>query len=214
MSTSENATPVQRLYAFAGGGWWLPFRAVWTACTSRAAERELDALFRRYVQPSSNILDLGCGTGINRLRLKRLGLEFATYRGMDFSPHMLRRAERCVPDDPRTTFELRDAATLGETGGQYDLIVTTWMLSHLKDRPAMVQTALQRLAPEGHLLWLDFSAGSWLARAVMGPIGRAILQTDPIRPDEERRFGGRGRLSRYFFGAVTLMDMTGGDAAQ
>jgi hypothetical protein len=93
------------------------------------------------------------------------------------------------------------------------LIVTTWMLSHLQDRPAMVQTALQRLAPQGHLVWLDFSAGSWLARAVMGPIGRVILQTDPIRTDEVRRFGGRGRLTRYFFGAVTLMDMTGGDAA-
>lgn len=203
-------SPVQRLYAFGRAAWYDPFRAVWSVCVSRRSEDDLDWLFRLYVRPESRILDLGCGTGINRLRLQRLGLQFAAYRGVDFSPDMLARARARFGRDPSTSFELRDVTNLASERERYDLVVATWLLSHLTDRRAFVRVAADLVAPGGHLVLVYFSAASWFARTVMRPLGERILLADPVRLEEEAEFGRSALIRRYALGMVTLMDLPSG----
>lgn len=201
---------VKGLYALGHAAWYDPFRSAWSALIANTSEDDLDWLFRLYVRPESRILDLGCGTGINRLRLQRLSLEFAEYRGVDFSPDMLGRAQAKFGEDPRTRFELRDVTDLSDEQGWYDLVVATWLLSHLPDRPAFVRTARHLVAPGGHLLLVYLSAAGWFASKVMGPLGRVLLRADPIRLEEEAAFPGGGLLRRYALGVVTLLDLSAG----
>ena len=76
-------TDVQKLYSLAGGRWWDPFRAHWELVWARNAVRDLDSLLRRYVTPEARVLDLGCGSGANLARLRRLRLPLGHYTGVD-----------------------------------------------------------------------------------------------------------------------------------
>ncbi len=69
-------------------------RWVWAKAIMGKAEADLERdVLPRLVTPDTRILDLGCGTGVNLHRLRRLGLPFASYAGLDLTPAMLTRAQ-------------------------------------------------------------------------------------------------------------------------
>lgn len=200
-------TDVQKLYSWAGGRWWDPFRAVWELCTSRQAEADLHSLFRRYISPESTILDLGCGTGANLGRLRRLGVPFGHYAGVDFSPTMLALAQKKFGDSPRVTFSEGDATALEDTGARYDVIVATWLLDHLSEPAAFVNDVQRFLATDGHLLLLFYSQPRWFFDFWLSPLGRLLVRADPVPGREVSRFSGVLTKRSYCAGVATLIDI-------
>jgi ubiquinone/menaquinone biosynthesis C-methylase UbiE len=199
-------TDVQRLYRVAGGRWWDVFRAQWEFFWARNAVRDLDSLLRRYVAPQARILDVGCGSGANLARLRRLGLPFASYTGVDFSLSMLALARRRFGDPAGVTFRQGDATALEDTGERYDVIVSTYLLDHLSEPAAFVDGVQRFLAPGGRLLVLFYSEPRWFVRFWMSPIGR-IVRATAVGEREVSRFENVRYKKSYAAGAVTLVDI-------
>jgi ubiquinone/menaquinone biosynthesis C-methylase UbiE len=199
-------TDVQKLYTVMGGRWWDPFRAQWELIWARNAVRDLDSLLRRYVTPEARVLDGGCGTGANLARLRRLGLPFGSYTGVDFSPSMLALARRRFGDPPDVTFRQGDATALEDAGERYDVIVATWLLDHLSEPAAFVNGVQRFLVPGGRLLLLFYSRPRWFVRFWMSPIGR-IVRATPVSEREVSRFANVRAKKSYAAGVATLVDI-------
>jgi ubiquinone/menaquinone biosynthesis C-methylase UbiE len=199
-------TDVQKLYTVMGGRWWDPFRAQWELIWARNAVRDLDSLLRRYVTPEARILDVGCGTGANLARLRRLGLPFGPYTGVDFSPSMLTLARKRFGHPPDVTFRQGDATALEDTGERYDVIVSTYLLDHLSEPAAFVNGVQRFLAPDGRLLLLFYSQPRWFVRFWMSPIGR-IVRATPVAEREVSQFENVRAKKSYAGGVATLVDI-------
>jgi ubiquinone/menaquinone biosynthesis C-methylase UbiE len=199
-------TDVQKLYRVAGGRWWDVFRAQWEAVWARNAVRDLDSLFRRYVTPEARILDLGCGSGANLARLRRLGLPFGHYTGVDFSPSMLALARKRWGDPPDVTFRQGDATALEDTGERYDVIVAKWLLDHLSEPAAFVNGVQRLLDADGHLLLLFYSRPRWFVRFWLSPLGR-IVRATPVSEREVSQFTNVRTRKSYGGGVATLVDI-------
>lgn len=178
--------------------------------------RDLDALLRRYVTPEARILDVGCGSGANLARLRprriglwpmrRLGLPFGHYTGVDFSPSMLALARKRFGDPPGVTFRRGDATALEDSGERYDVIVATWLLDHLSQPAAFVNGVQRFLDTDGHLLLLFYSQPRWFVRFWMSPIGR-IVRATPVSEHEVSRFENVRSKKSYGAGVATLVDI-------
>jgi 2-polyprenyl-6-hydroxyphenyl methylase/3-demethylubiquinone-9 3-methyltransferase len=199
-------TDVQKLYTVMGGRWWDVFRAQWELVWARNAVRDLDSLLRRYVAPEARILDVGCGTGANLARLRRLGLRFGSYTGVDFSPSMLALARKRFGDPAGVTFRQGDATTLEDSGEHYDVIVSTYLLDHLSEPAAFVNGVQRFLAPGGRLLVLFYSEPRWFVRFWMAPIGR-IVRATAVGEREVSRFENVRYKKGYAADVVTLVDI-------
>lgn len=104
----------------------------------------------KLLPPKPRILDLGCGTGHESLRLKGLGAEVV---GLDFSERSLDIARRFAPDIPFHAGDmLCDYAHLGH----FDAVVAIACFVHLQEH--QLEQAFSQIAkvlrPDGKLLML------------------------------------------------------------
>lgn len=199
-------TDVQKLYSRLAT-WYDPLRRLWVLLTSRRAERDLDSLFLSYVTPESAILDLGCGTGVNVGRLLRLGLGFREYEGIDFTESMLAVARKKYGHVGNVTFSRGDVTALEDAARRYDVIVSTYVLSHLRTPAATVNDVQRFLRPGGHLLLLFYSRPRWWLRLWMTPLGNALFRADAVRHSEVASFANVKTQRTYFAGTVTLLEI-------
>lgn len=179
------------------------FRRFWSRLT-RSSEVVLDDLFAKRIRGGARILELGPGTGINLGRLRRLGIDFASYIGVDASEAMLARARERFGGDPRIDLRLGDVNDLSGVAGTFDFVVSTWMLSHLEDPVSVVRAATRRLAPGGSAVFL-FSGTPrsrllrWCLRAFYWKSLARFVDPEPLRSISgletiERRSGGLATL--------------------
>jgi S-adenosylmethionine-diacylgycerolhomoserine-N-methlytransferase len=110
---------------------------------------------------SGSVLEIGCGTGRNLIQLARLYPE-ATIYGVDISDQMLVTAATAVAREGltrRVKLAQADATTFdGSAFGKpvYDRVLFSYTLSMIPDWQQALQTASQRLAPDGELHVVDF----------------------------------------------------------
>lgn len=160
------------------------FRSLWSRWT-RPIEETLDRLFRERIGPTTRLLELAPGTGINVARLLRCSPDFASYLGIDSSEEMLTRARQKAGGDSRMELRAGDATDLSALGQDFDFLVCTWLLSHL-DAPAVaVRDALTKLAPGGTAAFVFLTAPRVaLLRGVLarlsGPLRYRFVDTDAI----------------------------------
>ncbi len=103
------------------------------------------------------------------------------------------------------TFLRRDLLRDQLPEGEFDLIISTWVLSHLKERAGeVVEKARQSLKPYGHIVALMYSkTDSWLDPLV-DALGKAIL-AEPVSKEIYQAFPGRVKLQRLAGGMATLV---------
>ena len=156
--------------------------------------------------PPRQILEIGCGTGENLLRLARQFPE-ATVTGLDLSADMLAQARRKL-NRRQVQATLRhqryDRPLSPEPG--FDLIVFSYCLSMINPgwRQAL-EAALQDLKPGGRLAVVDFhdtrfpAFQRWMAMnhvRMDGPLLPWLMaHCRPIRQTSRSAYGG---LWRYF----------------
>ncbi len=103
---------------------------------------------------SSNVLDIGCGTG--RL-LGRLAAKYPSLQGtgLDFSAEMLRQAHRANRHRPRLIFVQGNAASLRFADEQFDAVFNTLSFLHYSE-PDQVFAEIHRvLRPGGSFYLVD-----------------------------------------------------------
>jgi len=132
------------------------------------------------------ILDAGCGSGHEILRLILWGAKPENLTGIDLVPERCEAARRI---DPSISIVNGNLATLPFPDSSFDLVLQFTTFSSILDPAVRAQAAgeINRvLVPGGHLVWYDF----WL-----NPINR---DTRGIRPKEIRKLfpGYRGAIQR------------------
>ncbi len=112
----------------------------------RTSNEQLEAMVRSYLTPGATVLDLGCGRG-GVVELFWRDVKLAA--GID--PDEPSLAERRMRGMPVVTGRGEDLPFAGES---FDLIVSLWVLEHLRV-PEIVFGEVQRvLRPGGHFVFL------------------------------------------------------------
>ncbi|TAK35983.1 MAG: class I SAM-dependent methyltransferase [Chloroflexota bacterium] len=182
-----------------------PFLALWNATLARGVDAAVDQAVSEYLPPGGRVLDLGCGTGANLARLQRLGIPFSQYVGVDLTPRMLAVAQSKLGHLPNVTFLQRDLLRDPLPDGEFDLVISTWVFSHLgRKADEVVEKARGRLKPGGHMVLLISSrTDSWLD-SLLKSIEKAIL-AEPVPQELYLSFPGRVALQRLAGGLATLV---------
>ncbi|MBC7545311.1 MAG: class I SAM-dependent methyltransferase [Candidatus Sericytochromatia bacterium] len=179
-------------------GWFSNWKGI------RQAEVALEHALTTNLQTDSRILDLGCGTGYNVDRIARLGLPFADYRGLDLSEHMLEAARKKHGDRPDVHFDTirLDSDALPE--GEYDVVLSTWVFSHLAEPERLVQGIMERLKPGGLLLATFKAERNWLVDTLLWPCYK-MYHALPVRRSSVARFPNMIRIERFWGGWATFI---------
>ncbi len=140
------------------------------------------------LNPASQVLEVGCGTGLNfRYLLEHLDPARGRVLGLDFSQDMLDRAARRVGRNQWNNVELvqGDATTMA-LGRQFDAVFFGYSLTMIPDWAAALERAREHLRPNGTLVVLDFSRfHDW---GPLAPVMRTWLRlnhVETLRPYED-----------------------------
>lgn len=145
---------------------------------------QLEALVRGYLTPDSHVLDLGCGRG-GLVELIWRDVKLAA--GLD--PDIPSLSEHRAPGMP----VLRGVGEhLPFAGESFDLVVSVWVLEHVKEPLKVLREVARVLRPGGHFVFLTPNLRNPLVS--MNRIGKAIplLQTKLVS-----RFYGRGEADTF-----------------
>jgi SAM-dependent methyltransferase len=203
---------VRSLYRLGGARWYDFFRALWTRVTSQAAEAALDRLVRTTAGACCRVLDIGCGTGYNLARLRRLGISFGSYLGVDLTDAMLAIARERYADEPRATFTEADLHTLAGTPERFDVILCTWVASHLERPREVFDLAYNLLAPDGYAFFLTFTRPKWYVAWWFTPFAR-LFQTHYVEQMALYHLPGLKARETWTAGITTLVHLERSKAA-
>jgi ubiquinone/menaquinone biosynthesis C-methylase UbiE len=133
-------------------------RPLWAKWVMDRAEFYLEKeVLPGWLTPETRILDLGCGTGINQERLRRLDLPYASYTGLDLTPAMLARAQAKLDGQDPAAYCQGDVRHLPYPDQCFDMVLSTWVLSHLSPPQTVLAEARRVLKREGVLILLLWS---------------------------------------------------------
>jgi S-adenosylmethionine-diacylgycerolhomoserine-N-methlytransferase len=147
------------------------------------------AVQRLMLRPNSQVLEVGCGTGLNfRYVLELLDSRQGRLTGLDFSEDMLARAARRTAAQKWSNVDLvhADAAELS-LDRRFDAIFFAYSLTMIPDWPAALERAAAHLRPGGRLVVLDF--GRFQGWGPFGALMRGWLRAnhvETLRPYEQR----------------------------
>jgi len=176
-------------------------RALWAKGIMGRAEAYLERkVLPRLVTPETRILDLGSGTGVNLARLRRLELPFASYVGLDLTPAMLAQAQSKQDGHLASAFIQGDIWRLPFADDSFDLVISTWVLSHLWPAQMVFEEAARVLSTEGTLFALFWSQPAWPMSLVAKWIERPFDMRFVERAELGRSLGDRSIIRRFAAG--------------
>ncbi len=174
------------------------FRSVWAKGIMGRAEAYLEReILPHLVTPETRILDLGSGTGVNLNRLQRLGLPFAGYTGLDLTPAMLMKAQAKLDGHRAAAFIQGDIWRLPFPDGSFDLVISTWALSHLWPTHKVFDEVGRVLDPKGTAVALYWSRPAWPMSQVAKWAERVFEMRFVDRADLERSLGDQA-ITHHF----------------
>lgn len=152
------------------------FRTLWIGLAERPAERALLQDVAACLTPRVRVLDAGCGTGALARKLSELE-PGAKLTMLDASSGMLARA-----GDVKGERLLGDVRSLPFDDGEFDVVVSGWVIETLDDPVAAVSEFVRVVDLHGRVLYMFCSLpGGWVSRA----------GTKLLRETVEHGFAGR-----------------------
>ncbi len=135
-----------------------------------------------------DVLDVGCGTGIQLAGYQRAGCRVS---GIDASPAMLAVARRRLGD--KASLQLGDAIRLPYPDQAFDLVLASTVLHEMSPgaRAAALGEIRRVLRPGGRVLLTDFEAGP--VRPGRGWVAKGIIAASEAAAGRSHR-----RNSRHF----------------
>lgn len=123
------------------------------------------------IHPGSDVLEVGCGTGVLTRRLATLP-GVGSVLGVDPVPFLLTRARELSAGAPNLWFEEADGASLPFDDARFDVVVFDSTLSHMVQAGAGLAEAKRVLRPGGVLAAFD---GDYATATV------ALQDNDPLQ---------------------------------
>jgi ubiquinone/menaquinone biosynthesis C-methylase UbiE len=139
---------------------------------STLRERLLDLA---QLAPGESVLDVGCGTGTLAIAAKRRVGNNAAVHGIDASAEMIARAaKKATREKVHVTFDIAFAESLPFPDTQFDVVLSTVMLHHLRRavREQCVREMHRVLKSGGRLLIVDFGRIASKQRGLMAHFHR------------------------------------------
>lgn len=134
---------------------------------ARLEERGRDARFLKMIDDyleaagltrATEVLDLGCGTGVVARKIAGSEGFGGTVTGIDLSPRLIARARGLAAEEghgDRTVFEPGDIRGLGLEDGRFDLTVMHTLVSHLDDPAAALREGARVTKAGGAIVVFD-----------------------------------------------------------
>jgi ubiquinone/menaquinone biosynthesis C-methylase UbiE len=138
------------------------------------------AVDRLELRADSQVLEVGCGTGLNfRLLAERLDAGRGRLVGLDFSHEMLDKARRRVESAGWRNVELLQAdAEQMSLGRRFDAIFFSYSIAMIPDWRSALRRAKDHLSPGGRMVVLEF--GPFRGWGPLGPVMRAWLRANHV----------------------------------
>lgn len=161
-----------------------PFYDFWDRWLSQPIasmdDLRIQTVERLALRPGDQVLDIGCGTGLNLPLLVEAVGPTGRVVALDYSCGMLEQARARVREHGWENVELvqGDAATLEGVSGPFDGVMSTWALGIVGDLPSALTRAVEVLKPGGRLAILDLHrtrAAAGLRRRLLDPILHKVL---------------------------------------
>ena len=163
----------------AGHDWLLPlYDLLLRLLGADSARREL--VEQASVQPSHQVLDIGCGTGSLVVLVKRLHPDIEVV-GLDPDPKALARARRRVERaEISAQFDRGSSDELPYPNASFDRVLSSFMFHHLKrdEKTKTLNESRRVLKPGGSLHVLDFGGAGPRGD---GFLARALHHSDQVR---------------------------------
>ena len=145
--------------------WWARFydAASWLMSFGRSPAIRRMTLEMADAKPGESVLDVGCGTGSLALAAKAAAGPEGSVRGIDASPEMIEQARRkAAKAGAEADFRVALIEELPFGEGEFDLVLSSFMLHHLPDGVKRKGLAEVRrvLKPGGRFLAVDFGGTS------------------------------------------------------
>ena len=181
-------TGVQKLYSIGHAMWYDPFKRIWNRLVSSKAEKELSLFLKSNLGETKKILELGCGTAMNLEKIMSAQLSFKSYLGLDFTPDMLAIAKNKFKNNPKIIFREKDIRNLKNFNEKFDIIICTWVLSHLESPSDLVNEAQNLLNRDGKMFMIFMTKPRWYINWWMSPISKFLFKAKYVSNKEIGKF--------------------------
>lgn len=126
------------------------------------------------IAPASQVLDLGCGTGVLTASVAALGHHVT---GLDISQAMLDKI-RPLNDAGSITLRQGDIFNLPFADASFDGVITRWVIPHFRDWPLILKEAGRVLRPGGCIVFDQCSRDNYDLATQSGPLEYAKFGYD------------------------------------
>lgn len=202
-----NKNNVKNLYAIGHARWYDPFKKIWNRVVATKAEKELTDFLKKNVDENTSILELGCGTALNLKKIVYLNLKFKRYLGLDFSPDMLRIAESKFPTLPNVKFQQKDITKLDDISEEFDIILCTWVLSHLQNPAQVVNQAQRLLSERGKFFIICFTVPKWHIGFWLYPFAKYLFNTRCVSEENIKKFNNVKTRQSFSSNITTVIEI-------
>lgn len=197
---------VKKLYAIGHAKWYNLFKPVWNWLANRKAEKKLEHFLKNNLNESASIMELGCGTALNLKKILSLNLRFKRYLGLDFSDDMLAIAKKNFNNVEGVEFRHQDLTKLHNVDEKFDVIISTWVLSHLPHPADVINQAQTYLKPGGKMFLIFLSEPKWYIRFWFSPLAKSFY-SKLITKDEIKKFHNVKLVKHYAGNLTTLIEI-------
>lgn len=169
---------IQKMYSRLNALWYDPFKIVWNFIIARQAEKTLTKFLKQNIDESKTILELGCGTALNLYKIFKLKLKFKNYLGIDFTDSMLQIAKNKFKNKQNVKFRLGDITKLENLDEKFDILLCTWVISHVENPVEFVNNAQKHLEPGGKFFLVFYTKPKWYLNYLFKPAAKHLFYAD------------------------------------
>ena len=131
-------------------------------------------------------------------------IPFTSYLGIDFSSDMLAVAQQKFGRQEHISFLEGDARTvmLPKT---IDLMICTWVLSHIPEPSAVVNRCYKNLAKDGTILLVFLTKPVWYIAFWFLPLATHLFRSTFVSAEEIEKMNGKKEIKKYACGLATFI---------
>ncbi len=193
---------VRKVYSFFQARWYDCFKEIWNRLGAPEAEKNIQTFLKEYVSEEKSILELGCGTGKNMESIQRLNLLFKNYLGLDFTTDMLNQAINKFKSNNRVTFKQQDISKLDNLDEKYDIIISTWVMSHINSPSEVINKAQKLLKQDGTFYLVFMTKPKWFINLWLWPF-MLLFKARYVPESEIQKVQNIKKVKRYSFNLAT-----------
>lgn len=198
---------VKNLYAIGSAKWYDFFKPGWNWLVSRKAEKKFSLFLKKNLDKNTSILELGCGTALNLQKIKSLNLSYKNYLGLDFSEDMLKIARSKFKGHSNIMFKHKDLTQLDDAGEKYDIIICTWVLSHIHYPAEVINQAQLLLNSNGKMFLIFLSKPKWYVNFWFNPIAKYLFRSKYVSVDEIKKIQNIKSVEHFSSDIVTTIEI-------